>query len=259
MSATIRHGTMRIVAFRDTFDCCPRCGTALEDAGSARACRSCGGAFVEEPVLAEMILKMLPPPPRVFGRLELSELQRTGQPLACPSCAGAMTPTAIHDVELDHCKKHGVWFDPDELQLMLYRVADPSKFAPFRPWSPAADLPAAPATSPAPARHLPPLPQKGPAMQLAMTRPDGSVAIVTVTGGVIKVGRVQSAQLRLEGDDISRLHAVIEINPDDVTLIDLGSVSGTFVNGQRITKRALVLGDTIKIGATELRLVGVTR
>jgi pSer/pThr/pTyr-binding forkhead associated (FHA) protein len=51
-------------------------------------------------------------------------------------------------------------------------------------------------------------------------------------GEVVRVGKVPSAQLRLPDDaESSRLHAVIEIIEEGVRLIDLGSASGTVING----------------------------
>ena len=65
---------------------------------------------------------------------------------------------------------------------------------------------------------------------------------------VIKIGKVSSAHLRLEDESISRMHAIVERQGNDVSLIDLGSTRGTFVNGQRINKATLQSGDVITLG-----------
>ena len=49
------------------------------------------------------------------------------------------------------------------------------------------------------------------------------------------------------------MHAMIEVTgPDEIYIIDLGSASGTFVNGQRSNKARLQNGDEIVVGETRL-------
>jgi hypothetical protein len=70
---------------------------------------------------------------------------------------------------------------------------------------------------------------------------------------IIKIGRLSSAHLSLEDEKISRIHSVIEVSPDGaLSIIDMGSVEGTFVNGKRVNKGALVSGDEITLGGTRL-------
>src|SRR5215813_2775223 len=77
----------------------------------------------------------------------------------------------------------------------------------------------------------------------------------TLTQGVIKLGKVPSAHLRLDDEAVSRMHAIIEVNrDDDVQLIDLGSTGGTFVNDQRINKAKLHDGDAIRLGNTRIEI-----
>ena len=52
----------------------------------------------------------------------------------------------------------------------------------------------------------------------------------------------------------SRMHAVIEVaGPEDITLIDLGNEPGTMVNGARVNKCKLHVGDQIQVGDTDHR------
>jgi TonB family protein len=75
----------------------------------------------------------------------------------------------------------------------------------------------------------------------------------TFTEPIIKIGKVASSHLRLEDDLASRMHAMIEVaGPDKVYIIDLGSASGTFVNGQKSNKARLQNGDEIVVGETRL-------
>ncbi len=72
--------------------------------------------------------------------------------------------------------------------------------------------------------------------------------------GVIKIGKVPSAHLRLDDDKVSRMHAIIEVLGNEVSVIDLGSTGGTFVNGQKVNKAKLVSGDAIEVGDSRLEL-----
>lgn len=72
---------------------------------------------------------------------------------------------------------------------------------------------------------------------------------------VVKIGRLSTAHLCIEDEKVSRIHAVVEVGDDgSVSIIDMGSVEGTFVNGKRISKSALASGDLIRMGGTELEI-----
>jgi eukaryotic-like serine/threonine-protein kinase len=57
----------------------------------------------------------------------------------------------------------------------------------------------------------------------------------------ILVGRSDSCEFRLPNDhrhaNVSRLHCLIEVRPTRVTICDVGSRNGTYVNGQKIGQR----------------------
>lgn len=71
----------------------------------------------------------------------------------------------------------------------------------------------------------------------------------------IKVGKLATSQLHLDDPNVSRIHAVLE-NQGGGTyqLIDLGSASGTYVNGDKITKEKVGDGDELRFGDTTVRL-----
>jgi hypothetical protein len=72
---------------------------------------------------------------------------------------------------------------------------------------------------------------------------------------IVKVGKDPKSHLRIDDDAASRMHAVIEVGgPDDITLIDLGNEPGTLVNGARVNKCKLHVGDKIEIGSTQIVL-----
>ena len=79
-----------------------------------------------------------------------------------------------------------------------------------------------------------------------------------VAGGVTRIGRVESADLILEGGEISRQHAEIERSASALTIRDCGSQNGTFVNGERVDALTpLSNGDLIRVGKVVLKcLIG---
>ncbi len=84
---------------------------------------------------------------------------------------------------------------------------------------------------------------------------DGEQRIVVVEHGpaALWVGRGESADLRLDWDDeVSALHAQIEVVRDECTLLDDGlSRNGSFVGEQRVDgRRRLRDGDTLRFGRT---------
>lgn len=73
--------------------------------------------------------------------------------------------------------------------------------------------------------------------------------------GVIKLGKLESSHLRLDDEGVSRMHAIIEVSEQgEIHLIDLGSATGTFVNGQKINKYQLRSNDEIRVGNTTIRV-----
>jgi pSer/pThr/pTyr-binding forkhead associated (FHA) protein len=86
---------------------------------------------------------------------------------------------------------------------------------------------------------------------------EGEQVIATVEEGSeeLWVGRAESANLRLAWDEeVSALHAQIEVVRDECTLVDDGlSRNGSYVNGERVHgRRHLRDGDVLRCGRTEL-------
>lgn len=70
---------------------------------------------------------------------------------------------------------------------------------------------------------------------------------------VIKIGRLKSSHLHLDGDGVSRMHAVIERSPTGYHLLDLNSVRGCSLNGTRINKSTpLPKKGTLAIGSFKI-------
>jgi predicted ester cyclase len=73
----------------------------------------------------------------------------------------------------------------------------------------------------------------------------------------IRIGRHPDNDIALRNPDVSRHHAEFRRNPDgSFEIIDLGSHGGTYVNGERITRKMLTEQDIIGIGHATFRLSG---
>lgn len=71
------------------------------------------------------------------------------------------------------------------------------------------------------------------------------------------VGRDRDLALSFDSTSVSRRHCVIKIAGDEVTVEDLESKNGTFVQDERIdAPKRLVAGDHIRVGSIVLVLVG---
>jgi class 3 adenylate cyclase len=72
----------------------------------------------------------------------------------------------------------------------------------------------------------------------------------------LTVGRGADAGLLIDDPEISRAHAAFRPTDDGLELQDLGSMNGTWVNGERIiTSTPLAPGDVVKIGTTRIEVL----
>ena len=85
--------------------------------------------------------------------------------------------------------------------------------------------------------------------------------VVPIDKELFTIGRRTETDLRLDGADISRVHAEIVNDKSVFTIRDRASRFGTFVNGERIQKRTrLQDGDQIVFGRTRaiVRMIDAT-
>lgn len=73
----------------------------------------------------------------------------------------------------------------------------------------------------------------------------------------IIVGRSSDLDMVLVEDMVSRRHAKLYVNGDQIIVQDLDSTNGTFVNGERVKRARLNEGDRILIGTSIIKLVTV--
>jgi hypothetical protein len=77
--------------------------------------------------------------------------------------------------------------------------------------------------------------------------------------GELVIGRSSDLDMVLIEDMVSRKHAKISLAPGAITISDLGSTNGTFVNGEKVKRADLKEGDRILIGTSILKLISVSR
>jgi len=69
------------------------------------------------------------------------------------------------------------------------------------------------------------------------------------------IGRASTNDVVLDSMQVSRRHAVVTIDGPFVTISDLGSRNGLFVNAVRVNSQVLVGGDEILIATFRLRFL----
>lgn len=87
---------------------------------------------------------------------------------------------------------------------------------------------------------------------LITDRPGAVIREVPVERESAVVGRGSDAHIRIEDAGVSRRHAEVRREGDEVFLVDLGSTNGTTVNGRAVERIRLTPGDRISMGRTVL-------
>src|SRR6266403_2015662 len=68
----------------------------------------------------------------------------------------------------------------------------------------------------------------------------------------VTVGREEGNLLRLNDERVSRYHAKVQFDNEDVILTDLDSTNGTRINGRPVQIRRLLPGDRVGVGRSIL-------
>jgi diguanylate cyclase (GGDEF)-like protein len=66
------------------------------------------------------------------------------------------------------------------------------------------------------------------------------------------VGRGTKVQIRLNDEGVSREHCAFERDGDKVSVVDVGSTNGTYVNGIKVDRKELSDGDKVMVGSTTI-------
>ncbi len=77
-------------------------------------------------------------------------------------------------------------------------------------------------------------------------------------GAEVVIGRSSELDMVLVEELVSRKHARIMVDGGVISVEDLGSTNGTFVNGERIRKATLREGDRVLVGTSILKLVAAS-
>lgn len=84
---------------------------------------------------------------------------------------------------------------------------------------------------------------------------------INLNSGDFSIGRNEGNSLQLDDGVVSGNHALIKVEPDEflpemigLTIKDLGSTNGTYVNNVSIKEQKLMHGDAIRIGDHEFKV-----
>src|SRR5687767_2884051 len=82
--------------------------------------------------------------------------------------------------------------------------------------------------------------------------PSASRKGVIEPGGALRVGRAEKADMAITHDEqMSVVHFELTWDGATLGLADLGSATGTFLGGERVTRGPVAHGDWIRAGSTD--------
>ncbi|MEL6740373.1 MAG: FHA domain-containing protein [Planctomycetota bacterium] len=86
-------------------------------------------------------------------------------------------------------------------------------------------------------------------VSLVRVQPDGKTRELRIKKPVTVFGRQEGCQVRVPSGSVSRKHCELRVGEaGDITLVDLGSSNGTFVNQERVSEQPLAGGDLMSFG-----------
>jgi pSer/pThr/pTyr-binding forkhead associated (FHA) protein len=90
---------------------------------------------------------------------------------------------------------------------------------------------------------------------LQVVRGRSATTTLRLADGVTSLGRHDDCIIRIKSSQVSRRHCEIIDTDGRLTLRDLGSSNGTFVNGKRVLgQQVLKVGDELTVGSVTLRV-----
>jgi pSer/pThr/pTyr-binding forkhead associated (FHA) protein len=91
--------------------------------------------------------------------------------------------------------------------------------------------------------------------KLLLLTSDNATKQISLRNPETRVGRAFTNDIVVRHDQVSRFHALLTIDGPFVTIKDLGSSNGVFVNDLRVDTQDLVDGDNISIGGCRMRFL----
>lgn len=90
---------------------------------------------------------------------------------------------------------------------------------------------------------------------LQVVRGRSATTTLRLADGVTSLGRHDDCIIRIKSSQVSRRHCEIHEADGKLSVRDLGSSNGTFVNGKRVLgQQALKVGDELTVGSVTLRV-----
>lgn len=83
--------------------------------------------------------------------------------------------------------------------------------------------------------------------------PDGKEEIFEFEKENIIIGSSSAANVRLESENVSSLHCMVRVKDGFFNVMDMGSKTGIFVNGEKVREKTLKGDDILKVGEFEIK------
>lgn len=80
---------------------------------------------------------------------------------------------------------------------------------------------------------------------------------ISLKNGQLLIGRAEDCDIRPLGEEVSRKHCAVVLAGEQITVQDLGSRNGTYVNGTKIEAKTPVPvkhGDIVRVGPLEVKV-----
>lgn len=92
-----------------------------------------------------------------------------------------------------------------------------------------------------------------PLLRVVLARDGGATSSFEFFQPIISFGRAPTADIRLDADNISRLHCTLELRADGLWVRDLGSLNGVYMDGERVQHAMLTSKSVVSVGPFRFR------